>query len=361
VAIISFAADTMWIENLNSLLDESRMLCLANRERIRMSPNIAIVFEVDQLDHVTPSIITRCGVVHVDSSCITWNVLCKSWSQATFTTGTLNSEDSEEVLLDMKDYVDTLFQMNRKGFEFLRTHAFGAQGNLQTEAMVVRTQCALLGELLKSAPLSHVFTRKAFLFSYVWAFGGGLLDPAIRSEFDTLVRGLFDHLDELDLPRSSDVFSWGIHPTTRALNRWDVLVPKIEYTPGMKLGLSTLHNVDLARHQYLTDLLIRAKQPFLLYGPSGVGKSFLMEAALQEHQTNGDWMVAVTRMSPRTSLERFRGFVDGRLLASGASTEISGVATKKLVIFVDNMNIIAPDQYGAQVNDFMILHVCCRT
>ena len=38
--------DTLWIESMNTVLDDSKMLCLPNGQRIKMPPTVACVFEV---------------------------------------------------------------------------------------------------------------------------------------------------------------------------------------------------------------------------------------------------------------------------------------------------------------------------
>lgn len=38
--------DALWIENMNTVLDDNKMLCLANSERIKLTPYIHMVFEV---------------------------------------------------------------------------------------------------------------------------------------------------------------------------------------------------------------------------------------------------------------------------------------------------------------------------
>jgi hypothetical protein len=66
--ILDGPVDTFWVENLNSVLDDSKVLCLSNGERINLTPTIRIIFEVDSLLHVSPATVSRCAMVYFDPS-----------------------------------------------------------------------------------------------------------------------------------------------------------------------------------------------------------------------------------------------------------------------------------------------------
>lgn len=55
--------DPEWVENLNSVLDDNKLLTLPNGERLNIPPNVRIMFEVQDLKYATLATVSRCGMI----------------------------------------------------------------------------------------------------------------------------------------------------------------------------------------------------------------------------------------------------------------------------------------------------------
>lgn len=55
--------DPEWVENLNSVLDDNKLLTLPNGERLSLPPNVRVMFEVQDLRFATLATVSRCGMV----------------------------------------------------------------------------------------------------------------------------------------------------------------------------------------------------------------------------------------------------------------------------------------------------------
>ena len=70
--------DANWIENMNSVMDDNRLLTLASNERIRLLSNMKMIFEIRDLAFASPATVTRAGVLFISDD-NQWKNYVQAW------------------------------------------------------------------------------------------------------------------------------------------------------------------------------------------------------------------------------------------------------------------------------------------
>lgn len=80
--------DANWIESMNSVMDDNKILTLANNERIPLKPHMRMIFEIRDLRFASPATVSRAGILYIsDDSGYQWESYVKSWSNKMIKSG----------------------------------------------------------------------------------------------------------------------------------------------------------------------------------------------------------------------------------------------------------------------------------
>lgn len=64
--------DPMWIESLNTVMDDNKVLTLASNERIALTKEMRLLFEVSDLKFATPATVSRAGILYINAADLGW-------------------------------------------------------------------------------------------------------------------------------------------------------------------------------------------------------------------------------------------------------------------------------------------------
>ena len=267
--------DAGWIEDINTVLDDNKRLCLQNGEIIRMTARMTMLFETDNLDAASPATVSRVGMIYLDSSHITSEMLVSTFFAANPTTHS-----------SLPPLLNTIL---RPCLSFLQRYPLLPIPVTPNE--VVTSVCRLLNSLLVRMPDTSTLKQaeEAMTFAIVWGVGSKLckerfaifrtfVKDYLKQEDSTLFRRARDLLREERFDSLFDTKScrWQPWESVDAPIRSDFSMPNnfldiIVPTPESR------------RNLFLMRVLVEASYPVLCVGPTGSGKTAWTRRLLRNH------------------------------------------------------------------------------
>ncbi|XP_054732574.1 dynein axonemal heavy chain 3-like [Anastrepha obliqua] len=345
--------DAVWIENLNTVLDDNKKLCLMSGEIIQMTKTMNMMFEPADLEQASPATVSRCGMIYMEPSQLGWRTFHKSFLTVLIDTIGLNEiymtlfDDMAEwlipaaltILKECKQMVEPSPMYQYKMFSRFFYHF-----------------------LEKHKSFNQVWFQQTFLFCLAWAYGSALTVDG-QKHFDALIRKILYGSNE-DYPR----------PKYFSLNRGQMFPEKLSlmdyrfdevenwWTWQKSSDDPTATTNVFPEHAIISELIVPTKEsgqitywqefcinksyPMLVIGPTGTGKSAVIASnlnALPKH-TN---LVNIVNFSARTSAQLVQETIMSKLdrRRKGVYGPPLG---KRCLIFCDDVAMPSKDTYGSQ-------------
>ncbi|KAK6170907.1 hypothetical protein SNE40_019193 [Patella caerulea] len=324
--------DPMWIESLNTVMDDNKVLTLASNERIPLTPSMRLLFEISHLKTATPATVSRAGILFVNPQDLGWNPYVQSWID----TREVQSERANLLILFDK-YVPTCLDVLRHRFKKITPIA---------EICHIQMLCHLLECLLtpENTPpdCAKELYELYFVFASVWAFGGVMFQDQLADHRVEFTKWWTTDFKTIKFPHQGTVFDYYIDSETKKFELWTKRVQPFELDPDIPLQAAMVHTAETTRVKYFLDMLVEKRRPVMLVGNAGTGKTVLMADKLLN--LSEDYMVANVPFNFYTTSEMLQRILE-KPLEKKAGRNYGPPGTRRLIYFVDDMNMPEVDKY----------------
>ncbi|CAH0689857.1 unnamed protein product [Chilo suppressalis] len=363
--------DAIWIENLNTVLDDNKKLCLMSGEIIQLAPTTNLLFEPMDLEAASPATVSRCGMIYMEPKGLGWKCLLESWLNTL--PPTLHSVN--------RNLIRTLFNRFMSPLLWLVELSGKAKQMYVTSRTNMMVSCMRLFDSFMDDFYDEKYVEQisdldiraqlegVFFFSCIWSVGA-TLEADSRPRFDMMFRGLLEKefpesvIEKLGYPREitkpekqyifmlpKDGLVYDYRFIKEGKGKWKpwyddvVSAPPISRdTPPNQILVTTL---DSVRYLALFKLLVTHHKAVMMVGPTGTGKSSYIIDFLVKRVDTKVYKALIMAFSAQTNCNQTQDIIMGKL-----DKRRKGVFGPPIgcysVVFVDDVSMPQAETYGAQ-------------
>ncbi|XP_026482181.1 dynein heavy chain, cytoplasmic isoform X8 [Ctenocephalides felis] len=377
--------DPEWVENLNSVLDDNKLLTLPNGERLSLPPNVRVMFEVQDLKYATLATVSRCGMVWFSEDVLSTEMIFENYLTrlrstpledleddnfatkhiaAQAATGSSDSKDEGlSVALQTQGEIAAILQsyfaadglvvrcleyaMKQEHImDFTRLRALSSLFSMLNQAarnvLIYNQQHP---EFPVTSEQMEQYIPKALVYSLLWSFSGDA-KLKVRSDLGDFLRSV----TTIQLPAAGNapIIDYEVNLSGDWVP-WSNKVPVIEVeTHKVASPDIVVPTLDTVRHESLLYTWLAEHKPLVLCGPPGSGKTMTLFSALRalpDMEVVGLNFSSAT--TPELLLKTFDHYCEYRKTPNGVVLAPVQLG-KWLVLFCDEINLPDMDRYGTQ-------------
>ena len=344
--------DAVWVENMNSVMDDNKLLTLPNGERIRLVDHCKLLFEVADLQYASPATISRCGMVYVDPKNLEYEPFMWKWCNS-------RPEAQAKVLRVLFDkYMKKCIDYCLEGVDGEVMEKPLALTVPQTNLNLVTQCCNMLDCLLTeevSAEIDDNSLEAVFIFCLVWSVGAAVIQkPGVqdRDRFDNFVKRTAEFmtyegegLTDTQLPKDS-LYEYCFDLKRSKWYTWKSMVTALEVKDDAKFATILVPTVDTVRSAWLLDTFSAAGKPVLFVGDSGTAKTVTINKYLGGLDPEKNVVLNMNFSSRTTSMD-VQSVLEGSVEKRTKDT-FGPAMGKRMLLYFDDLNMPKVDLYGTQ-------------
>ena len=336
--------DAEWIESMNTVMDDNKMLTLASNERIPLTPPMRLLLEVENMREASPATVSRGGVIFLNDTDVGWAPYIASWIQQREIESEkqmltkLFEEYGERTYHQVSRNLKTIVPLPKINYAMSTAYILeGILGNGESFAQKVRQ----IGQE-DGAKLLEMY----FMYAVVWGAGGSLTSDKsgdYKSQFDKWFRAEFP---KIPYPEEGSVFNYVVNVETLEFEHWTVRIEPYEHKPGTVFGNLYVNSLETQQLTAILDLVVPYRRPVCFVGVAGTGKTTIMKDKLRHVDPEQFMYLGINFNSFTTSY--IAQMAIESVLEKKTGKTFGPPGSRKMIYFIDDLNMPTVDKYGTQ-------------
>ncbi|XP_063895398.1 dynein axonemal heavy chain 1 [Helicoverpa armigera] len=353
--------DAVWIENMNTVLDDNKKLCLSSGEIMKLTDRQRMIFEVADLTVASPATVSRCGMVYLDAQVVGLPPLINAWIKSNL------PAIADPIRKSLVPLISTYLY---PALELLRSKLTEIVGSIDSSLVIKFLELLdyrlrpLTGKDDRPPPAANflaLMPRLAPLWvvwAVIWSVGA-TCDHNGRAIFSDFIREATTEAGLKPLfPAEGRVYDYTLHdggftdptedgePAAPYWYSWMAKLGKYVVDPDWQYADIEVPTMDNVRSAAILGYKIVNYNHVICVGPTGTGKTVTITAKLSRG-LHRKFICEFLVFSARTSANQTQDVIDSKLERRRRGV-FGPPPTKRQVFFIDDLNMPALEVFGAQ-------------
>ncbi|KAI0982004.1 hypothetical protein GJ496_010034, partial [Pomphorhynchus laevis] len=318
--------DPMWIESLNTVMNDNKLLTLASNERIPLTKTMRMLFEIYHLRTATPATVSCADIkyrkislniknpfleiLYINSIDIGYVPLFQSWLEKR-----QNSSERTIIQLLFDKYVLVTFECLREKCRKAIPIVDVSHGH---------SLCILLNCLLTIDRIPPCSTKEwyqvNFEFAWIWASAGCLIHDQYGDHRNVVSKWWITEFKQPSCSvEGTNIFDYFPDPSTQTYELWKTIVPEFIFESSIPLSSQFVPTSENRRIVFWIMQLIKRAHPVMIAGAAGTGKTLLRKKCLS--YLNGEnYSVTNISLNYATDCEMLQCLLERKLARKAGKT-----------------------------------------
>ena len=182
-----------------------------------------------------------------------------------------------------------------------------------------------------------------FGFAFIWAFGGHY-KPSVVRFLDNLMR---ENFSKCLIPTLDTVYEYYLDEKQAKFIYWKERISEFQYPLQASYFQLFVPTIDTERTQDLLKKMTSINRPVFITGGTGTGKSMIVQQFIRLNRDQMELVPIILNFSAQTTSASTQANIESKLQKKRAKV-FAAKGNSKTLIFIDDVNMPAVEQYGAQ-------------